>query len=219
MRCILVLPFAIVCTAGAGQAPRAYTDLVARIEVERRKFAEQGADRHGTGLDDARRYLVTQMTDSILPAWYGTPWDFNGTTRIPGAGAIACGYFVNTTLQDAGFRIPRIRWSQLAAEPMIRKLAPQARSFSNASVADVQHWLIAQGDGVFVVGLDNHVGFITLSKGHARFVHSNYYQPRIGVMAECLDGPNPFAASRYRVIGKLFSDEMTRAWIQGATYH
>lgn len=34
-------------------------------------------------------------------------------------------------------------------------------------------------------------------------------------MSEPLEGNNPLAHSRYRIIGHLLGDEMTRAWIQG----
>lgn len=138
-------------------------------------------------------------------------------TRVPGKGSIACGYFVNTVLQDAGFNIPRILWSQLAAERMILKVAPHVRRFRDVSVVTVEQWLAEQGDGLYAVGLDSHVGFVTRRKGINRFVHSNYYQRDIGVMAEPLSGHNPFAHSRYRVIGKLLDDAMMRAWLQGTS--
>ena len=168
-------------------------------------------------LDSARTILFSALADKLLPAWYGTPWDFNGMSRVPGEGSIACGYFVNTVLMDAGFNLPRIRWSQLAAEPVILKLAPEAARFREKPVSVVEIWLNTQGDGLYTVGLDNHVGFIIRRNGVARFVHSNYYQRDIGVMAEPLDGNNPFAHSHYRIIGKLLDDEMMEAWLQGTS--
>ena len=64
----------------------------------------------------ARAYLLTAI-DAHFEHWKGTPWDFNGTTRIPGQGTIACGYFVTTALQDAGFDLPRYRCGQMAESP------------------------------------------------------------------------------------------------------
>lgn len=200
-------------------APSDYPALKQRIEDRRLAFAfaYQAADSvtRATIIDSARSYLFDRITLDILPAWYGTPWDFNGTTRTPGTGTIACGYFVNTVLQDAGFRIPRIKWSQMAAEPITVKLSHRIKRFRDRPVSEVITYIQTQGDGLYKVGLDNHVGFIVARKGVIRFVHSNYYQRDIGVMSEPLDGNNPLASSRYRIIGSLLGADMMRAWIMG----
>ena len=39
----------------------------------------------------AERRFIEFVVDSLLPCWYGTPWDFNGITETPGQGKIACG--------------------------------------------------------------------------------------------------------------------------------
>lgn len=166
-------------------------------------------------LDSARAYLFDRITTDLLPAWYGTPWDFNGTTRTPKQGTIACGYFVNTVLLDAGFNLPRIKWSQQAAEPITLKLAGTVKRFRDRPVAELEVWLRSRGDGLYKVGLDSHVGFIVVRNGVARFVHSNYYQLDIGVMSEPLDGNNPLAHSRYRIVGSLLDTDMVVDWIMG----
>ncbi len=196
-----------------------YPALKERIEEKRRSFAASyqvadSADRV-TIIDSARTYLFDRITLDILPAWYGTPWDFNGTTRTPGTGTIACGYFVNTVLLDAGFRLPRIKWSQMASEPITVKLSHRIERFRNRPVSDVISYIRIQGDGLYKVGLDNHVGFIVSRKGVIRFVHSNYYHREIGVMSEPLDGNNPLASSHYRIVGSLLGDAMMVAWIEG----
>lgn len=209
MHAILLLPFLLWSAP-----PTTYTELKASI-IERR--TELGAvyarsDRKDTVITTARAYLLTAI-DAQFEHWKGTPWDFNGTTRTPGEGAIACGYFVTTVLQDAGFDLPRTKWAQLAAEPMIRKVAPTGKAFSDVPVSTVEAWLRGQGDGLYAVGLDSHVGFIRVKAGKALFVHSNYYQRDIGVMAEPLEGRNPLADSHYCYIGQLLSDEMVRRWL------
>lgn len=207
----------IATSAATAQTPATYQGELRRLDTQRSALAQKltvdsAAKKHL--LDSARTILFTALVDKLLPAWNGTPWDFNGMTRVPGQGKIACGYFVNTVLLDAGFDLPRIRWSQLAAEPVILKLAPKAKRFRDKAVVDVETWLSEQGDGLYTVGLDNHVGFITRRNRISRFVHSNYYHREIGVMAEPLDGENPFAHSRYRIIGKLLDDQMMEAWLR-----
>ncbi len=209
----MVIPMAL---ASLLAAPPSYPELLASIRARRAELAAAHATsaRPDTVLVAARAFLLTAI-DAQFEAWKGTRWDFNGTTRTPRQGAIACGYFVTTVLQDAGFVLPRIRWAQLAAEPMIRKMAPASKGFRDRPVREVEHWLLGQGDGLYAVGLDNHVGFVRVPDGEALFVHSSYYRPSIGVMAETLHGENPFAHARYRFIGRLLDDRMVVAWLEG----
>ena len=211
---------ALTTTAIHAQNATDYQRTVERLNARRLVLASawrSDSAARALLLDSARTILFNAITEKLLPCWYGTPWDFNGMTRVPGQGTIACGYFVNTVLQDAGFVLPRIRWSQSAAEPLTLKLAPDAERFRDRTVSEVEAWLARQGDGLYKVGLDNHVGFITRRNGKSLFVHSNYYHREIGVMAEPLDGDNPFAHSRYRIIGKLLNDRMMESWLQGTS--
>ena len=166
----------------------------------------------------AQAYLTTIITDSLFSYWYGTPWNFNGTTKIPKQGNIACGFFVTGILSDAGFQIPRVKWAQSASEPVIVKIASNIQRFRNQPMSKLIDYLNKQGDGLYIVGLDCHVGFISKSGNTFRFIHSSYYRPEIGVMAEPLEGHNPLNDSKYRIIGKLLGVEMTQNWIEGVVY-
>lgn len=200
-------------------AAPSYSDTKHAIESKRLEFARTYSAADSLTrlaiIDSARAYLFDRITLDILPAWHGTFWDFNGTTRTPKHGAIACGYFVNTVLQDAGFRLPRIKWSQMAAEPITVKTSHAIKRFRNRPVSEVEAYIRTQGDGLYKVGLDNHVGFIVKRGPSIRFVHSNYYKPEVGVMSEPLDGNNPLAHSSYRIVGQLLGDAMMVAWITG----
>lgn len=214
MRTVLMLSMV------ATPSPFAYTDLLARIENDRRSYQGSWMNADATCrqeiLSQASGYLLRVIGEDLFDHWYGTPWDFNGTTRTPGQGAIACGYFVTTVLQDAGFRLPRAKWAQLAAEPMILNMTPVVERFHDRPIGDVEAWLATQGDGLYVVGLDNHVGFILRTNGMARFVHSSFYGAGKGVINEALDDDSPFSRSRYRVVGKLLDNAMVRKWIEGS---
>lgn len=107
-------------------------------------------------IDTARKFLLNTIGNDVFPYWYGTPWDFNGHTKIPQQGAIACGYFVTTVLLDAGFNIPRIKWAQLASEVFIKKLASNnLQRFSNKPISEIEEYLRNIEPGLYVVGLDN----------------------------------------------------------------
>lgn len=211
----IFLPLALL----VGVPPTTYPALKSAIEVRRiafqRSYAQADSAARPAVIDSAQAYLFDRITLDLLPAWYGTPWDFNGTTRTPRQGTIACGYFVNTVMQDAGFRLPRIAWSQRDAEGIVRALSGRAERFRDRPVAEVAAYLDGQGDGLYAVGLDHHVGFLVRRNGVSRFVHSNYYRPGEGVMSEPLAGDNPLAHSRYRIVGTLLTEELMRAWIAG----
>ncbi|MDR3057467.1 MAG: hypothetical protein LBU84_04915 [Prevotella sp.] len=166
---------------------------------------------------EAQNYLLT-ISDDFFRSWYNTPWTFHGHSQTPGEGSIACGYFVTTTLRDMGFNIPRIKWAQQASEYMIKKMTTDIKRFQQKPMKDVLDYIEAKGEGLYIVGLDSHVGYIYYLNGKMSFVHANYYRPQIGVMSEPLIGRNPLNDSKYRVIGKIFDREMVQSWIQNTPY-
>ena len=121
-------------------------------------------------------------------------------------------------MSDAGFNIPRVRWAQLASETFIRKLSTDIKIFSNIPVNEVRAFITKRPDALYVVGLDKHVGFIYVNNDKVKFVHSNYYHPELGVMAEDLETDNPLNDSKYRILGCLFDDKMIKNWINNSAY-
>ncbi len=171
-------------------------------------------------LSKARSAVVATMAEGILPAWLGTPWSFNGVSRQPGRGSIACGSFVVVTLQHAGFRVPT-RMLRQPSENIIRNLVPPGdiRRYSNgAPVSRVVRDIEAMGEGLYLVGLDLHAGFILNRGGKITFWHSTYFPPYKEVIAQDINDYSPFTESQYRVIGKLFSDRMMRKWLRGERF-
>lgn len=168
----------------------------------------------------AQQFLFTTMMGEVFPAWYGTKWDFNGTTTVPRQGRIACGYFVTTTLRDLGFKLPRVRWAQLPSESMIKEMTSSRniRRYSRVNIRTIEQEVKNWGDGLYVVGMDSHTGFICNTGGRVRFVHSDYFNYRMGVVSESLYSDNPLRHSRYRVIGKILTPEMTRKWLRNEAF-
>lgn len=168
-------------------------------------------------ITEAQKYLLT-VSDDFFRAWYNTPWTFHGHSQTPKEGSIACGYFVTTTLRDMGFNIPRIKWAQQASEYMIKKVTTDIKRFQQKPIKDVVEYIENKGEGLYIVGLDSHVGYIYYLNSKMSFVHANYYRPKIGVMSEPLIGRNPLNDSKYRVIGKIFDREMVKSWILNIPY-
>src|SRR5690554_4201303 len=200
-----------------------YSLLVQEILLKREEFKSKyvnsdTAEKVST-LNEARIFLDRVISKDIFPYWYGTNWDYNGTTRIPKEGKIACGYFVTNILTDVGFNIPRIKWAQSASEVFIVKLAHgNIKRFTNRPINEIEKYLQISGNGVYLVGLDMHVGFLVVESTNISFIHSNYYQPKIGVMSEKINSRNPLNDSNYRIIGKLMTDEMIVKWLFNQAY-
>ena len=166
----------------------------------------------------AIRYLERTLIDDVLPRWNGTPWSFSGTSTTPGQGSIACGYFVSTTLEEAGLRVERARLAQQASEDIIKSLVPPGAitRYSDVPVEKFTAAVAARGDGLYVVGLDNHVGFLVVKGGEVLFHHASYVDT-VKVVREEAALASPLAGSRYRVVGKLFTDDaLIDAWILGS---
>lgn len=193
-----------------------YNTLKSEIQTEQLQFAKayssSGSNKDSI-IDAARIYLLNTLQTDLFPAWYGTAWDYEGTTQTPKTGSIACGYFVTTVLRDAGFNIPRVKWAQMASETMIYEMTNDVKKYSNVSAEKVIAEIKTRGEGLYVVGLDIHVGYMLYYQNSIMFIHSNYYQNGIGVMAENPIGDNPFFHSKYRVVGKILGDTMMQDWL------
>ena len=156
------------------------------------------------------------ITKTIVPAWIGTQWEFNGTSEIPNKGSIACGYFVTTVLRDSGLPIARIKLAQCASEEMIKTLVSKQNisRFSNSNFKVFISFLKTNHNGLYVIGLDNHTGFILKDDAEIWFIHSTF----IGngrVQKEIAEKSSILKNSKYKIVGKISVDENTlNRWIK-----
>jgi hypothetical protein len=166
-----------------------------------------------------RDAILASLSAELLPAWYGTTWAFGGRTDTPKQGEIACGIFVATVLEHAGFRLNRIAVGRLASEHIALTLTARKnlRRYSDRPVEEVERDIVAWGRGLYVVGLDNHAGLAIVDADGAHFIHSSVYPPG-NVRSEPFAGDNPLAHSRYRVFAKLLDDAMIDRWLRGRVF-
>jgi len=148
--------------------------------------------------------LTAFITDSLLPSWYGTEWNFYGTTETPGKGTIACGYFVTTVLRDAGIGLNRIKLSQCASEEMIKKVTRKESisRFRNKPQQEFINEMLLKEPGLYIIGLDFHTGFIYHNGKELFFIHSSYAYPK-KVIREKADQSGVLSASKYKIIGRV----------------
>jgi hypothetical protein len=154
------------------------------------------------------KIFTNAAVTTIIPSWIGTAWDFNGTSQTPQRGAIACGYFVTTVLRDAGLNIARIKLAQCASEQLITSLVQSKyiHRFSNVTINDFIQAIEQQGYGLYIVGLDNHVGFIYNDGKDTYFIHSTFVGTR-NVQMEKAAASWVLRQSKYKVLGKISADE------------
>jgi hypothetical protein len=160
--------------------------------------------------------FIKHITQKVFPYWYGTKWDFNGTTEMPQEGSIACGYFVTTTLRDMGVPINRMKMAQCASEEMIRSLTSKENihHISNVPLAKFEEKLVSYGNGLYIIGLDNHTGFIFIDGNEHYFIHSTGWFP-FKVVKDVISESSVLSKSKYRVVGKISDDEtFLKNWVQ-----
>ena len=154
------------------------------------------------------KIFTRAVAETIMPNWIGTKWDYNGISEKPQQGNIACGYFVTTVLRDAGLNLARIKLAQCASEQMITTLIQPKyiRRFSNVDIAVFIQAIQQQGYGLYIVGLDNHTGFIYNDNSQVYFIHSTFVGTR-NVQKENAAASWVLKQSKYKVLGKLSADE------------
>ncbi len=194
-------------------AETAYRLTLDRLERERAGLAGKLAAAPGVrarraALREASADFSAAVVHGIIPFWYGTGYDFNGATAVPGVGGISCGHFVTTVLRDAGLKIDRIALAQLPSETLIRTLVPEESILRYSNVSGEAFLDACRGlaPGLYVLGLDKHVGFLVIDSAGASFIHSTLLPP-YSVVREPAASSRALMRSAYRVLGNLSGDK------------
>ena len=204
--------------------PNNYNETLARLEAERVRLASRyqqaSLAERAALIAEARSVITRTISADLFPAWYGTPWDFNGTSEIPRQGKIACGYFVTTVLRDAGLKVKRVRLAQQASENIILNLTTNqfVKRFRRVPINNFVNAVKESGPGIYIVGLDIHVGFIVNTGDEVYFVHSSYVEPYAVVREKAIES-SILAGSNYRVLGNVFADDvLIDNWLTGKSF-
>ena len=164
----------------------------AKTETEKEKILKKATKQFESNFEEVCKY------------WYGTKWSYSGTTQVPGKGKIACGYFVTTILRDLGYPIDRIKMAQAASETLIRTTVD--KKFIKVRVkkkfGDFMEEVEEMGDGIYILGLDTHVGFLFVDGNSTHFIHSSNSLLK-GVRNQRAFSSSTIRKSEYRVVGKL----------------
>lgn len=192
-----------------------YNTIKRSIKADRAYFLRQFQQHKEKAIDSASRYLYTKLINELVPHWYGTPWDFNGHTNVPNKGEIACGYFVSTTLKHLGFQLNRYKMAQQGGMNEAITLQPRSalKIYRNISQKTLKAKLNSiYTDGLYFVGLSNHVGYILIKNKELYFLHSSYYDNK--VMIEKAATSPCFQSDIYVFAEITTNRKLVQKWIQ-----
>jgi hypothetical protein len=220
------------------RAYQAYSDTLGEIASRRADLATQ-LDRHGLTAE-----LVTTVgqlwtraaSERIFPAWYGTPYGFHGVAgrpspRFPLAGLlqdvpanherIACGHFVGSVLVALDFNVDRLVLGRQASGDVIRSFISEPSDptllawLSGAERLDYRTRLRSMGDGLYLLGLSTHAGFLLVEDGRAWIVHASGFPP-LCVVREPIERSPAMRTTGVIVVGKISDDRgLIRRWLRG----
>lgn len=163
------------------QKTKTYNQLLAEISTQKSKLqvSYQGGDstKQHKSVSASKTYVYTQLIDNVFPSWYGTEWDYNGISNVPTKGQIACGYFVTTTLKHMGFNLNRYKLAQQYSHSIVNSLCNNVQQIRNNDTTKLFNYINSKPNQLYIVGLDNHVGFISKEKSGIYFIHSSYLEP------------------------------------------
>ncbi len=190
-----------------------YAQVLRNLGAVRSDYQEASASGDTGVYTLCSKALFKSLSDSIFRAWYGTQWDFNGISNTPGHGTIACGYFVSTTLKHAGFNLNRYRLAQQDATTIARSLGGSLKRYSDRH--DMIDDVTAKPTGLYVVGLDYHVGFLVVVDYECYFVHSDFINDKV-VSEEAEDSPALIASNHYVITELTDNEELMKKWLNGS---
>jgi hypothetical protein len=188
----LVLLIACACTSPSSAGPaadrdQAFDDAVAAISTTRtalaRRFAAaRGAKAKAAIRAEARAALLATIDDELVPAWLGTPWGLGGNSTATRPHepdmTVGCSYFVTSMLGNVGVVLSsRYKFAQAAALHIQRSLAPgrdAIHRYYSIPADALERAIRSLGDGLYLIGLNNHVGFVLVGDGQVRFIHASY---------------------------------------------
>lgn len=180
-------------------------DSLAQLKLE----LKSALARQEISKDSVGQFFEDALVNDIIPYWYGTTWDFNGHTDTPNDGLIACGYFVSTTLRHLDMKLNRFKLAQQASLNIVKSLAcgTKVYSYSNPDrkkmLAELKSNL---KEGVYVVGLSNHVGFLYIKASEVYFLHSTFLEPG-EVVAELASESDAFMWSDVYYLSSVSNNE------------
>lgn len=228
---LLALALPLTALARPPGAAEAYEAALVGFEAERaalaRSYAAANPAQKKAIRATARQRVLQFLDQTVFPSWMGMGWGLgrNSTATRPHAPGmvVGCSYFVTSVLQNAGLVLSnRYHFAQAPALHIQRSLAPAKRDlhvYYSLPAADLTRRIAALGAGLYVIGLNNHVGFVRVhADGDVRLIHASYTDDQV-----VIDEPFQAAAAIHNsrkagyFLTPIFQDErLIDHWLRGA---
>lgn len=190
-----------------------YSTLLNQIQQQRNKFKASYSSNPEVTIDSVAHYFTNTLLNDIIPHWYHTTWAFEGHTNIPNDGEIACGYFVSTTLKHFGFNLNRYKMAQQAGlnEALSLQKKSELNTFRNITYTSLKEKLLKEPEGLYFVGLSNHVGYLLIKGNELYFIHSSYCDYE--VIIELAEHSYCFESDIYVVASLSNNKPLLKKWL------
>lgn len=190
------------------------TEVASQRDALKKKWETASAANKEEVLAEVGTHFTESLLNEIIPHWYGTVWDYNGYTDVPGTGKVACGYFVSTTLKHMGVNLNRYKLAQAYSLKAVEVLnGSKAMNVSGVGQDSFVTYMETRNDGFYALGLDSHIGFVLVRKGKVYFLHSSNVWPGI----VCIESARETVQFRWNnsfVVADLSNNEyFLKKWI------
>ncbi|MFN8255107.1 MAG: hypothetical protein U0W24_05420 [Bacteroidales bacterium] len=198
-----------------------YNDLKNQIAQKRTEFQKNWEKALGTKekemvINSARTYITETLINKIFPFWYGTKWSLSGYSEVPNQGETGCSYFVSNTLKHMGFKVNRYKLAQQNSRniPQSVQMNDSLTLFTNIDKENfINKFPGTKKEGLYIIGLDCHVGYLLARKNELFFIHSSYAYPLI-VQAEFVKHSKVFSSANYFIADFTTNNSLIINWLE-----
>jgi hypothetical protein len=195
-----------------------YAEAVGNMKERRTLLAKKWRAKRTPALEQAATEELLKGVEALTSYWLGTRWALGSPQPTkPQKGKVNCGTFVGRVLNDAGFQV-RVKKLQRQPSQLIIKSfvgGKRVRKFSKAPMKKFLSSVREMGPGLYIIGLDFHVGLLLQTEDDLRFIHASFETET--VVNESAASAMPITSSQYRVVGKILSPANIRSWLGGDT--
>ena len=174
-------------------------------------------DEKNAVLKQARALFISGLVDKLFPYWYGTSYNFYAEGDTPRVNQIACGYFVAVLLRDMGAKVNIGDLAEGESGRMIMKLDAKEyiKRYKSIPAAKFYEMVKKDGDGLYIIGLDVHTGYLLCAGGKLYFIDAAPSEVKI----HDPDSSIWLAGSDYRMTGKISDDPLfLKKWLTGVAF-
>lgn len=192
-----------------------YNTRLSEVDVLKsncRKLLEQYSENKDSIIAEIGKRFESYLLNKIVPHWYGTPWEFSGYTNVPNQGAIACGYFVSTTLKHMKMPLNRYKLAQQGAYDEGRSLAIDQSQMEIIPFDTIFDYARQMKDGLYFLGLDYHVGYLWIHKKEPYFLHSNYVENKV-MLEKAQYSPAFLSSTNYYIVPITHNQPLMESWL------